>query len=176
MKFPIYYNIWSKFVCGICLSKVSQICGMNIALYYIFQHSYMWIPDQQFHLLSGFSGKLEYEKFPIVNQSQQNLIQLLLILPKGHKTDIYFFTFLLFSIFYISRILDPPSTNLDILICPSRYWNSDLYWFKSSTNQNSNFYQQDSGSYWIPICTVTYTCNIIVTVYYCICALTEITL
>jgi hypothetical protein len=28
---------------------------------------------------------------------------------------------------------------MDILICPSRYWNSDLYWFKSSTNQNSNF-------------------------------------
>jgi hypothetical protein len=28
----------------------------------------------------------------------------------------------------------------NFLICPSRYWNSDLYWIKSSTNQNSNFY------------------------------------
>jgi hypothetical protein len=51
---------------------------------------------------------------------------------------IVFFHVSPFSIFYFSRILDLPSTNLDILICPSIYWNSDLYWFKSSTNQNSN--------------------------------------
>jgi hypothetical protein len=40
---------------------------------------------------------------------------------------------------FLFLVLDPPSTNLDILICPSRYWNSDLYWFKSSTNQNSKY-------------------------------------
>jgi hypothetical protein len=81
--------------------------------------------------------------------------------------------FLHFSIFYFSKILDPPSTNLDILICPSRYWNSDLYWFKSSTNRNSkvtttaghsfyigpigSFYNQvnDTGS-WEPLVFVGY--------------------
>jgi hypothetical protein len=49
------------------------------------------------------------------------------------KVFIFIFScFSFFHFFYFSRILDPPSTHLDILICPSRYWNSDLYWFKSS--------------------------------------------
>jgi hypothetical protein len=68
--------------------------------------------------------------------------------------------FLLFSIFYFSRILDPPSTNLNILICPSRYWNSDLYWFQSSTNQNSNL-QDILSNLTVLIIHINSTCAVI---------------
>ena len=57
-------------------------------------------------------------------------------------------------------------TNLDIPISTCRYCCSKFYQIWISINQNSNIYYssrnwnsnlfQDSGSYWIPICTLTY--------------------
>jgi hypothetical protein len=80
--------------------------------------------------------------------------------------------FLFSSIFYVSRILDPPSTNLVILICPSRYWNSDLYWFKSSTMMHTQRWYDYYYIQWIEIKfynqtqIMSYTWNLVNTLFY----------